>query len=69
MNPKKEYKQMNYDQLQRRRLERLAYRLWLDRGSPMGSPDEDWLRAEDELRRERVGELLVGCFRMGPVTH
>ena len=27
----------------------LAYQLWQDRGSPMGSPDEDWLRAEREL--------------------
>ena len=27
----------------------LAYRLWVERGCPMGSPEEDWFRAEDEL--------------------
>ena len=28
---------------------RLAYRLWLERGCPEGSPEEDWYRAEREL--------------------
>jgi hypothetical protein len=28
----------------------LAYQLWLDRGGPHGSPEEDWLRAERELQ-------------------
>jgi hypothetical protein len=28
---------------------KLAYQLWLDRGSPLGSPEEDWLRAEQAL--------------------
>lgn len=27
-----------------------AYLLWQDRGSPLGSPEEDWLRAEQEIR-------------------
>lgn len=27
----------------------LAYQLWKDRGCPVGSPDEDWFRAEKEL--------------------
>ncbi len=30
---------------------RLAYELWERRGRPMGSSDEDWWRAEQELRR------------------
>jgi len=30
----------------------LAYQLWLDRGSPQGSPDEDWFRAESLLRAD-----------------
>lgn len=36
----------------------LAYLLWQDRGSPVGSPDEDWFRAERELsvRTEKVAE-------------
>jgi hypothetical protein len=28
----------------------LAYQLWLDRGCPVGSPEEDWFRAEQTLR-------------------
>jgi hypothetical protein len=27
----------------------LAYQLWFERGCPIGSPDEDWFKAEDEL--------------------
>jgi hypothetical protein len=27
----------------------LAYELWQERGSPHGSPDEDWLEAENWL--------------------
>ena len=27
-------------------VERLAYKLWLQRGSPLGSPDVDWFAAE-----------------------
>jgi hypothetical protein len=29
----------------------LAYRYWQERGSPIGSPDQDWYRAERELRQ------------------
>jgi hypothetical protein len=29
---------------------RLAYFYWEERGCPNDSPDEDWLRAEEELR-------------------
>ena len=28
----------------------LAHELWQTRGCPYGSPEEDWLRAEGELR-------------------
>ena len=28
----------------------LAFQLWLDRGGPIGSDQEDWLQAERELR-------------------
>jgi hypothetical protein len=34
-------------------IERLAHRYWLERGSPIGTPEEDWFRAEDEIRRRR----------------
>lgn len=30
---------------------RLAYHYWLDRGGEHGSAEEDWLRAEQELRQ------------------
>jgi hypothetical protein len=29
---------------------RLAYSYWLARGCPEGSPEEDWLRAEQEVQ-------------------
>lgn len=33
----------------------LAYQLWIERGSPYGSPDEDWFRAEEALKsRDQV---------------
>ena len=28
----------------------LAYRRWLERGCPHGSPDEDWFEAEHDLQ-------------------
>ena len=28
----------------------LAYRLWLERGAPFGSPEEDWYAAERQLQ-------------------
>jgi hypothetical protein len=27
----------------------LAHQLWIDRGCPEGSPEEDWFHAEEEL--------------------
>jgi hypothetical protein len=35
-----------------RRFARLAYRYWEMRGSPVGSSDEDWFRAEREIVHE-----------------
>jgi hypothetical protein len=29
---------------------KLAQRYWIDRGRPEGTPEEDWLRAERDLR-------------------
>jgi hypothetical protein len=31
---------------------RLAYLFWLDRGCQHGSAEEDWIRAEQQLRRQ-----------------
>jgi Protein of unknown function (DUF2934) len=35
----------------RKAVELLAYELWEQRGRPAGSPDGDWLRAEQEYYR------------------
>jgi hypothetical protein len=32
----------------------LAYQYWIDRGRPIGSPDEDWFRAEQDVVMERL---------------
>ena len=34
----------------RKEIERLAYHYWLDRGEQHGSAEQDWLRAERDLR-------------------
>ncbi|HEY1495278.1 MAG TPA: DUF2934 domain-containing protein [Candidatus Solibacter sp.] len=31
-----------------------AHQLWVDRGCPEGSPDEDWFRATEELRSRSI---------------
>jgi len=31
-----------------------AHRLWVERGCPIGSPEEDWFRAEEEIRGEQA---------------
>lgn len=36
-------------QLTHEAIEALAYALWQERGCPEGSPEEDWLKAEQEL--------------------
>jgi hypothetical protein len=33
----------------------LAYRLWLERGCPEGSPDRDWFEAERALQAAKAG--------------
>jgi len=32
----------------------LAYKLWQERGCPLGSDQEDWFRAESELKNRKV---------------
>jgi hypothetical protein len=31
-----------------------AYQFWMERGCPVGSPDEDWFRAERALRSSHL---------------
>jgi hypothetical protein len=35
---------------EKKMVEALAYQLWLQRGCPIGSEQEDWLEAERQLR-------------------
>jgi len=39
----------------RKQIEALAYQFWEERGRPIGSPEEDWFRAESEIGSERTG--------------
>jgi DUF2934 family protein len=36
----------------------MAHELWLLRGSPEGSPEEDWFEAERRLKQSSYGESL-----------
>ena len=38
----------------RAEIAQLAYRYWLDRGCPIGSPEQDWSRAEESLKKEPI---------------
>jgi hypothetical protein len=51
--------------LDREEVARLAYSYWEQRGRPQGGHEEDWLRAEAELRRRRSladDRIVVGVF-------
>ena len=37
----------------------LAYHLWMERGCPIGSPDDDWFRAEAELKNNLQAEAAA----------
>ena len=40
-------------------VERLAYKLWVERGRPSGSPDVDWVAAERALYSSLVASGLI----------
>ncbi len=42
--------------LEREEIARLAFQYWQERGCPEGSPDEDWLRAEADVRKQAGGK-------------
>jgi hypothetical protein len=49
------------------KIARLAYAYWQGRGCPDGSPEEDWFRAEEELRRKQAAfEVAKERRRHGP---
>ena len=43
---------MENQELDQTRIESVAYEFWVQRGCPIGSPEEDWFHAEQRLRRE-----------------
>jgi len=59
-------------------VEKLSYQFWEERGRPLGSSEEDWFRAEAELRHhfglppsfpsELSTELPYSSMMMGPIT-
>jgi len=57
-------------------IEKLAYQFWEERGRPLGSSDEDWFRAERELRHhfgpsfplDSPMALPLSSFMVGPIT-
>ena len=41
----------------------LAYQIWLDRGCPIGTDQEDWFRAEEDLKKLAKTPTTVGGRR------
>jgi hypothetical protein len=41
------------DHMELKAIAQLAYTFWEARGRPWGSPDEDWFRAEQEIKKSR----------------
>jgi hypothetical protein len=41
-------------------VEKLAYRLWAQRGRPLGSPDLDWFAAEQAVYASLVASGMIG---------
>jgi hypothetical protein len=40
------------NQDEREEIARLAHQFWIERGCPIGTPEEDWFRAEVEVRSQ-----------------
>jgi len=58
---------MDHHSVAIRRVENLAYQYWEARGRPIGSPEEDWFRAEHTLHSEIPAlSLQEFAFAMGP---
>jgi len=51
-------------------IEKLAYRLWEQRGGPLGSPDDDWYRAEQELQRlDSPSQMPFSSLMLEPLEY
>ena len=53
---------------QHEQIEKLAYRMWEERGKPLESPEDDWFPAEQELiqRSYWPSRLPFSSLTMGP---
>jgi len=49
---------MEHQEVDQTRIGLVAYDFWLQRGCPIGSPEEDWFRAEEQLRREASAAVV-----------
>jgi hypothetical protein len=56
---------------QHQQIEKLAYQLWKERGRPLGSPGDDWFRAEQELIQssDLPSRLPFSSLTMEPVEY
>jgi len=44
----------------------LAYQFWMERGCPVGSPAEDWFRAERALHSRQSEEVAADAPEQAP---
>jgi hypothetical protein len=56
---------------QHEQIEKLAYQLWEERGRPLGSPGDDWFRAEQEFiqRSDSPSRLPFSSLKLEPVEY
>lgn len=59
-SPKDEAQQDGVSDLDHGRIAALAYEIWVARGEPEGTEDEDWYEAERRLRRKDSPENREG---------
>jgi hypothetical protein len=54
---------------QHEEIKKLAYLLWEERGKPLGSPDDDWFRAEQEFMQcsDQLSQLRLSSLMTEPV--
>jgi hypothetical protein len=64
----REMKEYHLSDAQHEQIEKLAFRLWEERGRPLGSPDDDWFHAEQELirRSDSASQLPFSSLMMEP---
>ncbi len=50
---------VQFDNMEQKAVADLAYIYWEARGRPIGSPQEDWFRAEYDLKKVRNWDLQI----------